>query len=312
MNSLMKAELLRLVSRRLLIVLLVAMAALAALGAAVSADDVRPLGAQDYKNAQHGVDSDTQYFDEECSDGSASKEFCDGWEKSSFEDYLREPVSFGEYSDWAVTLGLFIMLLAAAVLASALVGGEFSSGNIGTQLLFTPRRIPLFTAKVVASTLGGVLVALAHLGITMAISAIMFLSLRGATDMTAGIDLPLMLGRSMVLALLISIMAAALTMATGSTLITAGVFTVVLLGSTMLRDAVSAYSLLQLFLPSNIFLAMVDGINEIYDYKAMNYEGPPAVATVINYDWALAYSVVGTALIVAVSAWWFHRRDILR
>ena len=314
MSALVKAELLRLVSRRLLVVLLVAMAALAAVGAAVSADGVRPVGAQDYRDAQDAFESDRQYFAEECASGASStQEFCLGWEQpTSVEGYVRTPISFGDYSEWAVTLGVPIMLLAAAVVASALVGGEFSSGNIGTQLLFTPRRIPLYTAKVVASALGGMLVALAYLGITVAFSAIMFLSLRGASDMTVGTDMAMMLGRFAVLAFLISIMAAALTMATGSTLITAGIFALVLLGAVMLGDTLAAQSLLQLFLPSNILFAMIDGIREIYDYSTETYDGPPVIGAVIRYDWALAYSVIGTALILAFSAWWFRRRDIVK
>lgn len=314
MSSLMRAELLRLVSRRLLIVLLVCVTALAAFGSAVSADGARPLTAQDRRDAQQSFVSDRQYWQEECATGaSASQEVCQGWEApTNFEDYLRTPIGFGLYTEGVVGFGLPIVLLAVAVMAASLVGAEFSSGNVGTQLLFTPRRVPLFISKVVAAAVGGLLVAVAHLGTSLGFSAIMFLSLRGADDMTAGIELPMALGRALVLAVLIAVMAGALAMAVGSTLITAGIFAVTLLGSVMAGDAISGSSLLQVLLPGNILFAMLDGRHEIFDYQAQVYEAEPLLAHVINYDWALGYSVAGTAMILVVSAWWFHRRDILR
>ncbi len=314
MSSLLRAELLRLVSRRLLVVLLVCMAGVAAFGAAVFADDARPLTVHDRQNAQYLLDSEREYFEQECSEASASSEdVCGDWEPpTDIQPFLRTPVSFGMYTERVVTFGFPIMLLAVAVLAASLVGGEFSSGNIGTQLLFTPRRSPLLIAKVVAGTVGGLLLAFAQLGATLAFSAIMFLSLRGADDMTADIDLPLSLGRVVVLALLIAVMAGALTMAVGSTLITAGVFAVTLLGSVMLADAITGFSLTQLLLPSNILWAMLNGSHEVFDIASFGYDGGPVLAHVITYDWALAYSVIGTLLIVAISLWWFRRRDILR
>lgn len=319
MSSLLRAELLRLVSRRLLIVLLVCMAGLAAFGSAVYADGARPLTAQDRQDAQQSLVSDRQYWQEECATGAAaSQEVCEGWEApTNLEDYMRTPIGFGLYTEGVVEFGLPIMLLAVAVMAASLVGAEFSSGNVGTQLLFTPRRVPLFISKVVAAAVGGLLVAVAHLGTALGFSAIMFLSLRGADDMTAGIELPMALGRALVLAILIAVMAGALAMAVGSTLITTGIFAVTLIGSVMVSDAISRSSLLQVLLPSNILFAMFDGRNEIFDYEPQNYEpqnyeAEPLLAHVINYDWALGYSVAGTALILVVSAWWFHRRDILR
>ncbi len=312
MNLLVKAELLRLVSRRLLVVLLVGMAALAAFVAAVSADGVRPLNAQDYRSAQHSLESEKEYWEEECATGSAaSADICADWgAPTKLEDFLRTPNGFGTYTEDAVTIGLPIMLLAAAILAASLVGGEFSSGNIGTQLLFTPRRVPLFVSKVAAATLGGLLVVITYLGTTLALSAIMFLSLRGADAMAADVGLAVVVGRAMVLAFLIAVMAGALAMAAGSTLITAGIFAVVLLGSSMLSDAISGYSLSQPFLPSNIFWAMLQGEHHVFGNMVSVYDDW-GVAQVIHYDWALTYSVIGTVLILVVSAWWFRRRDIL-
>ncbi|RMB61994.1 hypothetical protein [Tessaracoccus antarcticus] len=311
MNALLKAELLRLVSRRLLLVLLVCMAGLAAFGAAVDAGSASPVTAQDIRTAREDWKLEKANWEESCGGVSQNAE-CQGWEVASDPDaYVRTPVSFGEYTQYVVSFGSTIMLLAVAVLAASFVGAEFASGNISTQLLFTPRRVPLMVAKVVAAALGGIAVTAAYLGSALAFCALTFLSLRGAHDMTAGIDLPLLLGRVAVLSLLITVMAAAVAVGVGSTPITAGIFAVVLLGSVILGDSISGFSALQGFLPSNILLTMLSGQYEVYGYTARSVDDW-GVAQVINYDWALGYSVVGTAILLAASAWWFGRQDILR
>lgn len=245
-------------------------------------------------------------------DGSLTDE-CRGWEMAdTSEGYVRVPATFGELTTGGINTGLPLMLLAVGVLAASLVGSEFSSGNLGTQLLFTPRRIPVMMAKVVAATVGGVLLAVAHLVTSLAFSAIMFLSLRGAADMTAGVELPLMLGRALVLAVLIAIMGAAMAMAAGSTMVSLGIFAVVLVGSAMTATGVPGNSIAQLLLPSNLLQAMILGRHEVYGYAQVAGYEDWQLMQVINYDWALGYSVIGTALIVVVSAWLFRRRDILR
>ncbi|MGO1383204.1 MAG: hypothetical protein ACTHU1_00215 [Arachnia sp.] len=313
MTQLLKAELLRLVSRRLLIILLLGMAAMSAIGSAALADEVRPLNATDRMNAQSSFDSETQYWEEECGPGEGlTTGTCDEWFRpTDVEDHMRTPIGFGEFAQGTIEFGQGVVLLAVAVMAASLVGAEFASGNVGTQLLFTPRRSSLLLAKVVAGVVGGLLLAVTFLITSLVFSAIMFLSLRGALDMTAGIELPMALGRTLVLVLLIATMGGSLAMAFGSTLIPSGVFAVTLLGSFTLADTVEYRSLLQPFLPTNILLAMIDGQTKIVDYDAMNFSEDVVIAHLITYDWALGYSVVGTALILLGSLWWFRRRDIV-
>ena len=312
MSALMRAELLRLISRRLVVVLLVCMAGLAAFGAALDADSARPVSGQDQRDALASLKYEKSSWEEECGDPQLTgAQGCDEWEYPSIESHLRQPISFGDYAEGVTTLGFPLVLLGVAVLAASMVGGEFSSGNIATQLLFTPRRIPLMFAKLVAATLGGFMLTVAYLGAAVGFCAIMFLSLRGAEDMVAGIDLPLALGRIVVLSLLVAVMSGALTIAVGSTLITAGVFAVVYVGSATLANSIPGHSLVQLFLPHHVLYAMALGETDIFGYVTDEW-GDWGVLQTMHYDWALGYSVIGTALIVVVAAWWFRRRDILR
>ncbi len=308
MSGLLKAELLRLVSRRLLVVLLVCMVALAAFGAALDAGSASPLSAKDHQEARSTLQTLEADWQEAC--GSPGQEGqCQGWDKpTGVEELLRTPAGFGEYAEGVVSLGFPLALLAVAILAASLIGAEFSSGNIGTQLLFTPRRLPVMVAKVAAGVVGGMLLAAAYLGTATAFCALMFLSLRGAHDMTAGVDLPLALGRMAVLSLLVAVMSGSIAMGVGSTLITLGVFAVVGLGSAMLSTSLPPHLPVLPYLPDVNLTAMIQGQAEFHDWSS--YELGPV--QVVHYEWALGYSVIGTVLIVLVSGWWFWRRDILR
>lgn len=315
MSALLRAELLRLASRRLMVVLLICMAGLAALGAVVWADGARPVGEAERQAAIVSWTEERADWKQACLDETTDPptDTCgNGWTVADNpEDYVRVPSSFGEYARGAIDLGFPLLLLGVAVLAASLVGSEFASGNIGTQLVFTPRRIPVMVAKVVATVLGGLVLAVAFLGTSLAFSAIMFLALRGAADMTAGVELPLTLGRAVVLGVLIAIMAGALAMATGSTLVTLGIFAVVFVGSFMTSSAIYGYAAVKSFLPDNLLFAMMFGRHEIYGADN-NGSGEWRVMQVIDYDWALGCSVSATVLIVVICAWWFRRRDILR
>ena len=79
MSALLRAELLRLVSRRLLVLLMVCMAGLAAFGAAVDAESARPLTAMERGSAKESWTSDTDTWTRECSEAPKGQD-CDGWE----------------------------------------------------------------------------------------------------------------------------------------------------------------------------------------------------------------------------------------
>lgn len=306
MSVLLKAELLRLVSRRLLMALMVSMAALAAFSVMVGAESIRPVSEEDIVAAQESWQNEID----------AQQEYCQSEDESdcaidapSLVEFGWVPQGFGEYTEGVLYLGLPLLLVAVAAMVASLVGAEFASGNIGTQLLFTPRRLPLMFAKLVAGGLAGLIVASTFLVSALALSAITFLALRGAADMSAGIVLPLLIGRIVVLALLLAVMSGALTMGLGSAILTMGLFTVVGLGSFVVGSTMNQMSALQPFLPSNILRVMMEGDVTLYDYVGVNYENQ--VTQVIHFDWALGYTVVGVSLFIVLAGLWFRRRDIV-
>lgn len=316
MSALLKAELLRLASRRLMVVMLVGMVALAASAALVGAESVGPPSEQEIAWAEESLEEETVQWQEACGGETVSSE-CEGWPKPVPAAFEWWNASFGEYAEGALEFGLPLLLVAVAVMVASLIGAEFASGNMGSQLVFTPRRIPVMIAKMSAGCVAGVLLAATFVGASLALSAITFLSLRGAHDMSAGIGLPLWMGRIMVLALILAVMSGALAMGLGSTLATMGVFAVVFLGSLMLEPVTPGDSWLHLVLPSSILQTMMAGSYEVYDWRStatvmLGPDGSLLPSQIINYDWAFGYSVIGTGIIVVAAAWSFLRRDILR
>ncbi|MDO5735305.1 MAG: hypothetical protein Q4P15_02400 [Propionibacteriaceae bacterium] len=308
MSSLLRAELLRLASRRLLVMMLVAMAALAALGVMVSADLVKPVGPEELISARENIRIALIDWESTCGGNESSVE-CADWPKPQIEEFMHTPLGFGEYAENALDLGFPLVLVAVAALVASLIGAEFASGNLSTQLLFTPRRIPLLLAKLAVGCVAGIVVAATYVLTSLALSAITFLSLRGAHDMSAGVGLPLMIGRIMVLVLILALMSGALTMGLGSSLITMGVYLVVLVGSWTLETVVRGSSWVQFALPSRVLMTMMAGQTELYDWWSGSDD--IAVFRYMNYDWALAYSVIGVVIIAVTAAWWFRRRDLL-
>ncbi len=306
MSALLRAELLRLASRRLLMALMVCMTALAAFSVMVSADTIRPMSALAMADIKDTVRIDA----------AAHQEYCDSVDEPecaadmpTLADYVSPPATFGEYAESVLYLGLPLLLVAVAAMVASLVGAEFTSGNIGTQLLFTPRRVPLMVGKLVAAGLAGAILTFTFLATAMALSAITFLSMRGAEDMSAGISLSLLVGRIVMLTLLLALMSGALTMGLGSAILTMILFTVVGVGSWVVGAAVSQLSWLQTVLPSNILRTMMEGEVALHEYVGKDYN--IRVEQVIHFDWALAYTVVGVSLFIVLAGLWFRRRDIV-
>lgn len=306
MNSLLRAELLRVVSRRLMVALMVGMTALAAVSVMLNADLIRPMDAQAVANIQESFEIDSAEQQEYCD--SIDEPWC-AEEMPVLADYMSEPAAFGAYAESVLYLGLPLLLIAVAAMVASLVGAEFSSGNIGTQLLFTPRRIPLLCAKIAVGGVAGAILMVTFLAMAMALSAITFLSIRGVEDMSATMSLSLLVGRIVVLTLLLALMSGALTMGLGSAIQTMLLFTVVGVGSMVVGTAVSQVSWLQTVLPSKILRTMMEGETVLFEYVGKDQN--VRVEQVIHFDWALGYTVVGVSLFIVLAGFWFRRRDIV-
>jgi hypothetical protein len=177
MTDLVRVELARYRSRRIIALLLLLAALLAALVAAKSAWDTRPITKQEAATAQVNADLAAQRSDiradlakclanpERYLGGGSTAQTCRDNLTASPSSYLpRKPLDLsGTLKGNGVGVALAIAGLLV-IAASAFAGSDWASGSIVNQLLFVPARTRLWAAKALAVTVASGLVALVTIG----------------------------------------------------------------------------------------------------------------------------------------------------
>ena len=305
MSNLLRAEFLRLVSRRLTWALLFVTVAFGALVALASAGEVRPQSPDDHAQAEQQYREYMSYFDDpECS-GSPGN--CGSPEDLTVADFLRVPVDYEPYLTSVISTAPLV-LVATTVLASLLIGSEFSSGSLSTQLMFTPRRRWVMTAKVAAASAGAVGLMFAFIASVMTFGTITFLLLRGGSDVVASVALPLRFGGLLLATFATALLAASLTFGLGSSGLALGAGVVVLVASEMYVGSSPHLRLAERFMP-NVNLGALMGSDFRYTYWDPITE---AQLPIVTFGWAAVYALVLVAVVTAVCVWVFPRRDLLR
>ncbi len=174
---LLRVELARLRSRRVIAALVLAAALFAAVVAGVTAFETRPLTDKDRSEAAAQAD-----LESERPALRAEVRACESDPKSylgptadaadcgellvpgAVSYYPRTPLDLGStLSDRGLPLALVVAGLMVIV-GGTFAGGDWSSGSLGTQLLFEPRRTRVWLAKAGAVTLSSAVVATVVLG----------------------------------------------------------------------------------------------------------------------------------------------------
>jgi hypothetical protein len=177
MTSLLRVELTRYRTRRIIALLLLLAAVVAAVVALKSAWDTRPITAQEAATARANADMEAERSDikadlatclsdpERYLGTGATQQTCRDNLLAAPRSYLpREPL------DLRGTLkgnGLGVALVVAGLLviaASTFAGSDWASGALSTQLLFEPRRTRVWTAKALAVALASGIAALVTIG----------------------------------------------------------------------------------------------------------------------------------------------------
>ena len=306
MTNLIKAEFLRLVSRRMVWAMFAAAVVLGALIAIGTSGSVRPLHEGDYRQARADL---AQYEADKLQACEYEPGGCGDWSDLKLEDFLRQPQNYEAYLSEILTGGGVVLGLAA-VMAAALIGGELRSGAISTQLTFTPRRLHVMAAKLTAATVGAAALTLAHITAGTVFGTISFLLVRGAADVTASAGLPLSMLRLLVASALVSLLAASVTFAVGSTMIAIGIGILTTFLSEVAASSIPGGEPVWVrLLPSPHLSALVLG-----EFDLARWNDLGSVPDVIHYGYweALTYGLVLVTLVTVVAAVVFRRRDLVR
>jgi hypothetical protein len=177
MTPLVRVELARYRTRRIIALLLLLAAAVAAVVALKSAWDTRPITAQEAATARANADMEAERTDvkadlETCLADPESYLGTGATQQTCRDNLLAAPKSYlpREPLDLRGTLkgnGLGVVLVVAGLLviaASTFAGSDWSSGAMSTQLLFEPRRGRVWLAKGVAVALASGFAALVTIG----------------------------------------------------------------------------------------------------------------------------------------------------
>ena len=177
MRRLVRVELARYRSRRIIALLLLLAALLAALVAAKSAWDTRPITAQEAATAEKEAAIEAERSDiradlATCLADPESYLGTNSTAQDCRDNLVAAPKSFlpRKPLDLTGTLkgnGLGVALVVAGLLviaASTFAGSDWASGSMVTQLLFEPRRTRIWTAKAIAVTVASGVVAFIAIG----------------------------------------------------------------------------------------------------------------------------------------------------
>lgn len=310
MTDLFKAELLRLWSRRLTWFLLLGVVVLAGAVTLAASWLVQPITAEEAAEAQSQFEEYQASWAQGgyCRDASQP---CGEDPGLTLEHFLRTPVTYEEYVSGSLGSGVGA-LLAGVVLAAGLIGGEASSGSLGTQLTFTPRRGRLLSARTGAAVLGGVCLMAAFSVALFALETITFVMLRGPAELGMTDDLAWRFGRYLLAAVFLSLLAAGLTFALGGTGTAIGLGALVLVLSEFEAASLNAQSAREALwlrlLPSPNLSVLLEGTSP---YSYWN-EASARMEGTLSYGWSVGYAAVLVALVTVWGVIAFRRRDVLR
>ena len=317
-------ELDRLGSRRAVALMLLAAALLTALLAATAIWNTRPVSAADRADAEvqaatAAADPAVQRDLEQCQ--ASPEEFfgargtaadCDRFLTPRAEDYLNRNAL--DLAPMVKNRGVAVVMLTSALLiicGATFAGGDWSTGSVSNQLLFRPRRLPVWLAKAGAVLLGALLASVVVIGgfwLTMWLTA----EARGiVTPGSVLHDVRMAALRGVVLATAGAVGGYALTMLFRSTVATIAVLFAYAVGGEALVLALPLERASQWSLANNV-LAWVNDGTRIYDadIRCAPGRGGCIQSYVLGLGHAAVYLAVLLVAAVALSLVSFRRRDV--
>jgi len=185
MLNLLRAELLRLISNRKMAVLGAFVLGLGFWISASMAVTLKPYTALEWEEAQRQSNDAQINLEVICGSSSSSSDCTALPTNITVEGFLRPQMGFEQFVVASLELTMQMGLLIVVVLITVMVGAEFSTGAIGTQLTFTPRRLPLLWAKALASAICGVCLMAIWAAAMVLLGVFFYLNVRGIEGLTA-------------------------------------------------------------------------------------------------------------------------------
>lgn len=324
MIRLVRAELLRLRSRKLswvalgCVLLVVALTQIAVYASVRPLSDAERTQAQtSYQQAKADYEQNKDSYAKEAQDCVAQgnpPEVCQ-YPEPHLEDFAQRSVSdFPEMANLAVTVSVFVTALALLFLSASLIGAEFSSGSLANWLSFVPERSKVYASKLAALVLVGA-VATAVTG-ALAIGLSMLMTRIAGAPVSGLGKVDAMGARGVLVGVIAVVVGFALAMLSRHTIAAAGTVLGYLFLSfvlTIVMSAVSSLQRLQRFLPESNALALLNHGHTFTTYtRVATADGADErpVEHVITLGQASVFWAVALAALLAASYLVFRRRDV--
>lgn len=209
----------------------------------------------------------------------------------------------------AIVTGLVMMMLA-----SSLIGAEWSSGGMSNLLVWHPSRMRVWGTKLAASAV--VCAAVVAVVIVLAFALLYVVAMGrgevGTLNSAWWEDTFQMLVRTLALTLGMTLLGSSLSMLGRHTAIAGGVIAgYLIIGDMLVRLAGMA---LRMPFPDRLSLytwvsAWVSGRTELYDWNASSFDGMPEIMVITASEAGLLLGAI-VLLFAGLATWAFKRRDI--
>jgi ABC-2 type transport system permease protein len=323
MRRLVRAELSRLLSRRLTWVAAIAvLLAVAGLQFAVN-ESVKPLsqaeiaqGKEQYEQARLDYEQNKAEYErgeQECIDGGNPPEQCSSEPKPEYFTY-RTPVPYAEIAEILIPTGVFLAGLALLIVGASFIGAEFTSGALGNWLSFIPQRSRVLAAKLVALVLAAAAITAVALGLLIGVGALV--TRAAGAQLGPMTKLWEMGGRGVVVGVICAVIGFALALVTRHTIAAAGTvlgYLLVIYVVTALAQSVPALQSLGPWRPEYNMLAFVEHGHTYTTYvTTVTPQGSEVnpVERTVSFAHSAWYWLVLMTLVIAGAFAIFRRRDV--
>lgn len=314
--GLLRAESRRILSRRLTVGAALAVLVMIGLFQLSVNSSLTPPGSAEMARAQTDYESTHRDWEQshvaqeaECQQQTPVEPDC-AQPEPTLDDFSYRPL-FTEVAQGSVQVSVYVVALAAFIVAASFIGAEFSSGSIANWLTFVPRRGPVFGTKLLVAIGFGALFSLLasalSLGSTYAIA-----HLHGATTSGAG-GLIRYGVRGVLVAAAVSVVGFCVGLIGRHTVVALGAMLayvfVIFVRSAVLADVAWAQELTPWTPEGNVGAIVERGSS----FSVPNISPDGSVEYVvhpISYAHGLGFWAVVVAAFVAAAALVFRRRDV--
>lgn len=311
---LIRAEIARYRSRRLVWIGLLAIVVAVAAYQLVFASEVQPPSAAQRAEAEQYVrqdqldwDQNHEQYEKDCVDSGMSAADC-AYPRPTVDNYLYV-VEFDEAASVSLLLGVAVSGLGLFLISASFIGAEMSTGAIGNWLSFVPQRGKVFTAKLVVTALAAAATGALAIALTLSADVVIARTFGVATT-----GLPTLIDqglRSLIVIAGLAILGYCIGLLTRHTAAAIGVilgYVVVWYARAIASSSPTVAGLTPWFPETNISAIINHGTK--YQVPVVKLNEIEYVERSLSFNQGLTYWLVLLAVAIAVSVVVFRRRDV--